>query len=249
MNKLNKVHPIEKILFSLLSMCIAVASKAIAIHLVVFALMVIATLFLAGIPKKIYMNLLLLPLSFIFLGILPILIVVSNFDAGFVFSVKILNFYFGITNQGINSCLIIIVRSMAAAACLYFITLTTPLTDIIDLLRVLKLPQIIIEIMTLIYRFIFVLIDAALIIFNSQSARLGYSSIRTSFKSLGKLVSMVFIKAYNNSQALYLSLISRGYRGELAVISNEYSMSKTNIAVIIIIELILLGLALKLGGL
>jgi energy-coupling factor transporter transmembrane protein EcfT len=60
---------------------------------------------------------------------------------------------------------------------------------------------------------------------------------------------MVFIKAYNNSQALYLSLISRGYRGELAVISNEYSMSKTNIAVIIIIELILLGLALKLGGL
>jgi hypothetical protein len=46
-----------------------------------------------------------------------------------------------------------------------------------------------------------------------------------------------------------VSLISRGYSGELAVISNEYSMSKTNIAVIMIIELILLGLALKLGGL
>ena len=249
MNKLNHVHPLEKILFSLLTMCIAIASKAIAIHIIVFVLMAIATLFLAGIPKKIYINLLLLPLSFIFLGVMPILILVSNTNVGFVFSVKALNLYFGITNQGINSALIISVRSMAAAACLYFITLTTPLTDIIELLKKSKLPQTIIEIMSLIYRFIFVLIDSSFIIYNSQSARLGYSSIRTSFRSLGKLISMVFIKAYNNSQALYLSLISRGYSGELRVISNEYVINKTNIVGIIIIELTLIGLSFKMGGL
>lgn len=249
LNKLNKVHPVEKILFSLLTMCIVITSKAIVVHLVVFASMAIATLFLAGIPKKIYINLLMLPFSFIFLGVLPILIVASNSDVGFVLSIKTLNLYFGITNQGINSAFIIIARSMAAAACLYFITLTTPLIDIIELLKKAKVPQNLIEIMSLIYRFIFVLIEAAFIIYNSQSARLGYSSISTSFRSLGKLVGMVFVKAYNSSQALYLSLTSRGYSGELCVISNDYILNKTNIAAIIIIEIILVGLSYKMGGL
>jgi cobalt/nickel transport system permease protein len=247
-NKLNKVHPGEKILFSVLTMCIAMASKSIAIHTIVFILMAIATLFLAGIPKKIYINLLMLPLSFIILGVLPILILISDSNVGFNLSIKVLNFYFGITNQGMYNALIIIFRSMAAAACLYFVTLTTTLIDILEMLRKAKLSQTIIEIMSLIYRFIFVLIDASFIIYHSQSARLGYSSISTSFRSLGKLVSMVFIKAYNNSQALYISLISRGYCGELHVISNEYTMNKANITVIILIELTLIGLSFILGG-
>lgn len=135
-NKLSKVHPAEKILFSLLTMCIAIAAKAIAIHLVVFALMAAATLFLAGIPKKIYISLLLLPMSFIVIGIIPILIVTSYSDIGFIYSLKAFNLYFGVTNQGIASSTIIIARSMAAATCLYFIALTTPLTDILELLNI-----------------------------------------------------------------------------------------------------------------
>lgn len=248
-NKLNKVHPGEKAIFGLLTMFAAIVAKSVAVQLVIFTMMVLVTLWLAGIPKKVYFSLLLFPLSFIFIGVIPILVAVSSSNEGLIYSIKAFSSYIGITNQGISSTSITITRSMSSVACLYFIALTTPLIDLIELLKTIRIPKIIIELMTLIYRFIFVLIDASYIIYKSQNSRLGYSSISTSFRSLGKLVSMVFIKAYNNSQSLYLSLISRGYSGELTVISSKYEIDKRNIAAITVIELILIGLMIKLGGL
>jgi cobalt/nickel transport system permease protein len=247
-NKVNKVHPVEKVLFSMITLFLAVASKTYAIHSIIFVGMTLATLFIAGIPKRIYFNLLLLPVFFIILGIIPVLMEVSHTYTGFLFDIKLLNTYLGITKQGLASTLTIILRSMAAVSCLYFMALTTPVNDIFELLKKIRVPHILIEIMYLLYRFIFVLIDASMTIYYAQSARLGYSSIGASFKSLGKLASMVFIKAYNNSQALYVSLISRGYTGELCVISFKYKLDLRNIIFIIIVEALLLLLSWILGG-
>lgn len=247
-NKLKNVHPGEKVLFALLTMGTAIATKAIAVHAVVMVLMVVVTLLIAGIPQKAYLNLLLLPLSFIFLGVLPVLVVISYNDIGYIYAIRILNLYLGITKEGFDTSTIIFFRSIATAMCLYFISLTTPLIDIIEMLKKIKLSNTLIEIMSLIYRFIFVLIEASVIIYNAQSARLGYSSIKTSFRSLGKLVSMVFIKAYNHSQALYVSLMSRGYDQELNVISKAYKLNKRNIIIITMTEIILIILSIVIGG-
>ncbi len=247
-NRLKDMHPGEKMAFALISMIIAVSSKSIVLHLLVLALMAAVCLAAAGIPWKTFGGLMLLPLSFILLGVLPILIVISHKDVGFILQTKLFHSYWGVTAQGLHASILIFFRSMAAAACLYFMALTTPLTDLIEMLRRLKLPAAVIEIMSLIYRFIFVLLEAAGTIYHSQSSRLGYSSLKNSFMSLGKLVSMVFIKAYHNSQALYIALASRGYEKELTVLSKEYKVSRQNIVWISLTELLLLVLLLILGG-
>jgi cobalt/nickel transport system permease protein len=247
-NKLNDVHPVEKTLFSMLTMGVAIVSNRFAIHILIILLMFISTVIIARIPIKVYTKLILIPLAFLIIGVIPIIFTVSSYDSSFIYSIKISNLYLGITKSGIESGFIVCLRSIATITCLYFMSLTTPLLEVIQLLRKLKLPKSIIEIMTLIYRFIFVLLESAVVIHNSQSSRLGYSSVGNSFKSMGKLTSMVFIKAYNNSQSLYQSLVSRGYNGDLNVISREYSYSIRNICLIFAVEILFIVLVFLMGS-
>lgn len=247
-NKLKDVHPMEKIAFALITMCIAIASQSIAVHVLVMSSMVFMTLAAARIPRKAYLGLLLLPLSFMLISILPIFITISDNSIQYLFSLKLLNLNWGVTRFGLHSARLLLFRSIAAVMCLYFLALTTPLLDMLEMLKKLKLPGLLIELMSLIYRFIFVLIEAAVVIFQSQASRLGYSNVRNSFFSLGKLVSMVFIRAYHQSQMLYLSLMARGFQGDLCVISNEYRLNQRNIILIVIFDALLIVLSLILGG-
>lgn len=247
-NRLKDIHPIEKTLFSLLTMGVAIVSNNIVVHVLVMLLMAILAVIVARIPMKVYINLILLPFGFILIGVIPIIFTGSKHDGSFIYSIKLSSLYIGITRSGIEAGLIVCLRSLATISCLYFMSLTTPLLEIIQLLRKLKLPSTIIEIMSLIYRFIFVLLESAVVIHNSQSSRLGYSNLGNSFKSMGKLTSMVFIKAYNNSQSLYLSLVSRGYSGDFNVMSREYSFSMRNVFLIFAVEIVLIVLVFMMGS-
>ena len=51
----------------------------------------------------------------------------------------------------------------------------------------------------------------------AQETRLGYHSYWSSFKSLGALVSSIFLRSLDKSETLQHSLDSRGYTGELPV--------------------------------
>ena len=57
-----------------------------------------------------------------------------------------------------------------------FLTLTTPLVDLVDLWRRWRIPALLIDLMTVIYRFIFVLIDIAGRMRMAQESRLGYNT-------------------------------------------------------------------------
>lgn len=59
----------------------------------------------------------------------------------------------------LDSAARLLARALGCAAALNFLTLTTPLTDLIDLLRRLRLPETLIDLMTLVYRTIFVLFE------------------------------------------------------------------------------------------
>ena len=47
------------------------------------------------------------------------------------------------------------------SSCLYFLALSTPMTDILNELRKLRIPALLLELMMLTYRFIFVLLEIA----------------------------------------------------------------------------------------
>jgi cobalt/nickel transport system permease protein len=58
-------------------------------------------------------------------------------------------------------------------------------------------------------------------IYISQSSRWGYASLKNSIKSLGQLTAALFVKALHRSQTLFTALSSRGYTGQLNVLTPE----------------------------
>lgn len=53
----------------------------------------------------------------------------------------------------------LVLKALGAVSALYMMTLTTPLSEIIAVLRKAHVPKLIIELMNMIYRYIFIMID------------------------------------------------------------------------------------------
>jgi cobalt/nickel transport system permease protein len=113
-------------------------------------------------------------------------------------------------------------RALGAAAAMNFLTLTTPMVDLVDLMRRLRCPALLIDLMTLIYRFIFVLLESLNQLYTAQESRLGYINFRRGIASAGLLGSQLFVEAYHRSQRLQVALESRGYSGDLKVLPTIY---------------------------
>lgn len=237
---LKNVNPIEKFIFSLITMIICIALNNLLDSIIILLLMSSLIIFKGKIPLKIYSKLIMLPLVFLIIGVITIAINVVENSSNLVFSFYIFNIKFGCTYESIYSAIKVFFKSLGAVSCLYFLTLTTPIFEVLSVLGNLKVPKLFVELMGLIYRFIFVLLDTANMIYISQNSRLGYSRLKISFNSLGQLVTSLFISAYKRSQDIYTAMESRCYDGEINLLENNYKLSYKNIFLIIVLEIILI---------
>jgi len=120
------------------------------------------------------------------------------------------------------------------------------MTNILLALKKLKVPVLFIELMSLVYYFIFILLNTSANIIVSQNSRLGYLNLKSSIKSVALLCSNLFIKSYKRSFDTFTALESRGYNGYLNVIEVEEFQEFLSLPKIFTIELLLLILAIFL---
>ncbi|AJA47349.1 cobalt ABC transporter, permease protein CbiQ [Clostridium pasteurianum DSM 525 = ATCC 6013] len=237
---LRKTNPMEKFIFSIITMILCIALNKIVISVIIFTTMTFFIVVKGKIPLNIYFKLILLPVSFLIMGILTIAINVLNNNNAVILSFIVLGFKLGVTEKSLITAGNIFFKALASVSCLYFLTLTTPLFEILIVLRRCKIPKLFVELMGLMYRFIFILMDRANMIFISQNCRLGYSNIKIGYKSIGTLITSLFVSSYKRSQDMYTSMEARCYDGEINLIEYDYKISHKNIVLIVILELILI---------
>jgi cobalt/nickel transport system permease protein len=247
-NRLRSSHPGEKFAFAILTMAICLVSTSAVTALAIIFLMAGAVVLRAGVPLRFYLKLMSLPLSFLLVGVATIAVSISTHPGGAVHGITIAGLTVGVTARDLGVAANQFCKSLGAVSCLYFFSLTTPMVEIISVLKKIRVPALFIELMGLIYRFIFVTMETGEKIYTAQSSRRGYASLRTSYFSLGLLASNLFIKSYHRSQTLFTALMSRCYNGDLNVIEPRYVVSKENIIIIVVIDLTLAALALYTGG-
>ena len=122
--------------------------------------------------------------------------------------------------------LVVLMRALGAASAMSFLALTTPLVDLMDVLRRLHVPEFLIDVMTVMYRFVFVLLATLGRIATAQDARLGYVDKRRAMHSAGLLGSQLFVTTFRRSQRMQTALDSRGYNNSLRVLPGEYATSQ-----------------------
>jgi cobalt/nickel transport system permease protein len=98
---------------------------------------------------------------------------------------------------------------------LFVIALTTPMIEIFSVLKSLGLPDFLVELSMLMYRYIFVFVDQAAVIHAAQVMRLGDAGIKKSINSFGMLASVLFLRAWEQGERLIIAMDARCYDGKL----------------------------------
>lgn len=239
-SKLRYVNPIEKFSFAMMTLIFCIVSRSVVMGIVVLAMNTILTVKIGGISGKRYKNLMLIPLTFLILSTIAIIVNVSKTPLD-GFAVSLGNWYLTGSVEGILRGMQLIITAMASVSCLYFLSLNTTMTDIIEVNRKLHVPELILELMMLIYRYIFVLLDFAYSISTAQNSRLGNKDFKTSMKSFAEMIQVLFIRSMKRAKNLYDAMEARCYDGKINVLSESRPANRKNIVMILMVETALLG--------
>ncbi|MBS6397436.1 MAG: cobalt ECF transporter T component CbiQ [Clostridiales bacterium] len=244
-SRLRYVNASEKTAFAVVTLLVCVAGRSLLIAGIVLGTMGILTVGKGGIPFSRYVRLLLVPLGFLLLSTLAIMVNISTAPLD-LFAVQVGSRYVTGSTEGMMRAVRLVATALAGVSCLYFLSLSTPVTDILTVLEKWHCPGLLIELMLLIYRFIFVLLDIAAAISTAQDSRLGNRNFKTACHSFGILGAALFVRALKKSNALYDAMEARCYDGRIRVLKEDYPPSGRIIAGIVIYEVLLVLLAL--GG-
>ena len=231
-NAISQVNPITKILLGIGTLILVLISQAPIIPTISTLTLSLTLIIIAKIPGKEYIRLLLIPAGFTLISVSAILLLSSG---GEVFWEMHLAPWLtiSITQNGVEKSMIILLRVIGGTVSLLFISLTTPFTDIIRLLNQCHIPQEITDLMTILYRNIFILLEQATQIHAAQIMRLGYSRPREAAESFGMLCGSLFISSWNAGDDLIRAMDSRYYDGKFPILTPSNPISARNMIPVI----------------
>lgn len=239
-NRWRRVSPAAKGLFSLSGLVAAYAAATPATACAVAATLCAVTVLGAGIPPERYLRVAAPALLFLAVSALSLAVSLKLGDTAGDVSLQLARTEFHRIAQVCG-------RSLGGLFALLFLAMTTPLIDIIALLRRLRAPEVLLDIMVLCYRTLFVFSEAVRDTITAQSARLGYATARLSMRSLGGLVANITIQVWQRSHALHMAAMARNNDGPLRFLEQTYPNSVRDLCVAVGGGTVLIALAMVIS--
>jgi cobalt/nickel transport system permease protein len=215
------------VIFAITTLLITVASTSPIPPFLAFITATILILFAAKIPLRIYFLLLVTPLFF---GLISLLMMSLFFGYAQspLYSFEILSHTFVVQKEGVNIGLLMASRTLAASACLFFLALTTPMTELFSGLRWLRIPEVVIELAMIIYRYIFVFLEEAQRMWLASQMRCE-GNFRRKIEVFSMFASMLFVRSIHQGDTLFVAMNSRCYEGETNSLCYQEKSSKISI--------------------
>ena len=122
-----------------------------------------------------------------------------------------LDFY--MTADSFNQAWLVLLRSVAGITMMMAFATSTPIPHLAQALRQIRIPDEICEIVVLIYRYAFLLLERMDTMWSAAGSRLGFSGIRRSISTVASIAVGIFTSSMNLADKAQVSLECRGYRG------------------------------------
>ncbi len=126
-----------------------------------------------------------------------------------------------LTDQGMFSLLTVMAKSWLSVLVSGLLVATTAFPTLLAALRSLGVPAALTAIASFTYRYLFVLVDEAMRLRTAREARSagGGGTLLWRVRVLGGMVGSLFIRSYERSERIYAAMLSRGYAGQIRVLS------------------------------
>jgi cobalt/nickel transport system permease protein len=143
-----------------------------------------------------------------------------------LFEITVSRWHLVATDAGVLRFASILLRSWLSVQVAILLTATTQFPDVAHALRHLRVPKILVAIISLMYRYIFVLTDEAMRILRAREARSaslpgtrGGGSLAWRARVAGSMAGQLFLRSYERSDRVYHAMLARGYRGQLETLN------------------------------
>ena len=207
-----------KIISALALLVMVISCKGALFPLVVCALG-IAACFSMGIRVKT----LLLRFSEPLLIIFVVMVLKLFFSGGStpLFSFPLFSITITASAEGLREGVRIGCRIIGAVSVVAVLGFSTPFNQFMAGLSWMRIPRGFVEVSMFAYRYIFMLFDDAMVIYNAQKNRLGYSTMKRGLASFGVLAGSLVLKAFENSQSTAIAMTQRGYDGNMPHLEHQ----------------------------
>ena len=125
-----------------------------------------------------------------------------------------------ISGEGLRIFTTIALKSWVSVQAALLLAFTTPFHDLVDGLRLLRLPTIMVAIISFMYRYLSVLSDEATRMSRARASRSadpvgkGGGSMLWRARVTGSMVGSLFLRSYERSERIYAAMQARGFEGE-----------------------------------
>lgn len=244
-SKLNQVNAALKFWTVLVLLFLCVASDSAVIGLILMIVMFLLIVPFGGLHFHDYLSLLSLPVSFLLISALALLFDYGSVAAG-VIHFPFLEGYLFVSSAAQLRAALVLSKALGALSCLYLLSLSTPMSEIISVLRKAHVPDVVIELMYLIYRYTFVLFEMYRSMKDAAKSRLGFVSFSISVKTTGMIYSNLMARSYQRAMKNFDAMESRCYVGEIRFLEAEKRVTLLQSILAVSFTIVIFGLSIAL---
>jgi cobalt/nickel transport system permease protein len=236
-NGLREVSTWLKLIAGLGAIILCLVSTSFIPPLFIAIVLTGAVLALGKVDIRTYAELFIVPVWFAVMSVAGIILISGGADIFWKWDI-LPWLSLSVTRVSINQGVFVFCRVIGGMSAMIFIALTTPMTDIFIVFRQCRVPDVVIDLMMIIYRTIFFLLDQVIQIYQAQIMRLGYSGYRESLYSFSTLCGAAFIASWDAGEDLIRAMDSRCYNGKFAMMGETRPVERIPcIAVVIFLAL------------
>jgi cobalt/nickel transport system permease protein len=211
-SKLGNWNTVYKVIFSVGALITVIGADSIGISLATILFMMILSVGVGKIPGKAYLSLMRIPVTFLLMGAVAIMVQIGS-GHNSVFYISFFQTKLYITRDSLSLAGNVTLKALAAVSAFYMLTLSTPMGEIISVLRRIHVPGLVLELMHLIYRYIFILSETNQKQKDAARSRLGYCDLKTSFHTFSSELANLLVLSMKKADMYYDAMEARGYEG------------------------------------
>lgn len=204
--------PVKGLVFIVL-LLLALCSNP-QIQIVILLILAPLTCYGTRISFRKYCKWMMVPFSFLLISMLGILVSLGWDNTQMIVSFHLGSLYIGINPESVTVAAQAFFRSLSCLAVTYLFVLSTPFDQLIQIGKKVRLPTALLEIILLTYRFIFIFLDEMIAIKRAQTLRFGYISMKTSYRSLGMLVTLLLTRVLSRYKQMVIALETKLFTGD-----------------------------------
>ena len=146
-----------------------------------------------------------------------------------------------LTDAGLVRFASIVARALLSVQLMVLLTATTPFPDVLHALAHLRVPRLLVAVLSFLYRYLFVLGDEAIRLLRAREARSarrpgtpGGGTILWRARVAGNMVGQLFVRSYDRADRVHAAMLARGYRGHLMTL-HAHAIGRGDVAVLALV--------------